>query len=128
MASIGGALPKFEELKNMKSKDIKYISEPSIGNYYAQNNGVIFNSFKYLGVNVYPDELLGVVNKDIINGHKYYEFKPSYNSETVKVTKKSAKIIEVQPPQKGGNPRKSIRRKSKKRKMRKTRRKSLSKN
>lgn len=127
MASIGGALPKFEELKNMKSKDIKYISEPSIGNYYAQNNGVIFNSFKYLGVNVYPDELLGVVNKDIINGHKYYEFKPSYNSETVKVTK-SAKIIEVQPPQKGGNPRKSIRRKSKKRKMRKTRRKSLSKN
>jgi hypothetical protein len=122
MASSDKQLPKFEELNTMRSEAIKYISsEPSIGNYYAQNDGVIFNSFKYLGVNVYPDELLGVENKDIINSYRYYEFKPSYNSKTVKV-KKSAKIIEVRPPiQKGGKPRKTIRRKSKKRKTRKMR-------
>ena len=121
MASIGGALPKFDELNTMKSKDIKYISsKPSIGNYYAQNDGVIFNRFKYLGVNVYPDELRGVENQEIINSYRYYEFKPSYNSNTVKV-EKSAKIIEVRPPKKGGKPRKTIRRKSKKRKTHKSR-------
>ena len=141
-------LPTFNDLYNMRNDEITLIKHYQIkpNHYYAKQGNAY--GFTYLGMNKYPEQLTTLtsnytgqpgtsneqspkLNVNEIETTYYdknpYEFVTAYKNSASKYHKPT-NLIEVQRLEQGGKPRKTIRRKSKKRKMRKTRRKSLTQN